>query len=71
MMMMTMMMMIMMMMKNRINPSIITAHAKVVIIGLILLSIVPLVYHDIADVEVIVSPYRYAVERPSSITVIT
>ena len=39
--------------KNEINPAIIATHAKVMIFGLMLLSIVPLVYYDTVDVEVI------------------
>ena len=39
--------------KNEIDPAIIAAHAKVMIFGLILLSIAPLVYYDTVDVEVI------------------
>ena len=38
--------------KNEIDPAIIAAHAKVVIFGLILLSIAPLLYYDLVDVEV-------------------
>ena len=39
--------------KNEIDPAIIAAHAKFMIFGLMLLSIVPLVYYDTVDVEVI------------------
>ena len=47
---------VLMLQKNEIDPAMIAAHATVVIFGLILLSIAPLVYYDLVDVEVVPPP---------------